>query len=126
MEIKDWITLLSAFIVALGWFITGFINRIQSVAQKRLEYRLGALETFLPIGMALQKKVDPFKSSEFCELFELAQVRFQLFGYADEAKLMSDFVQNLHAKDRTAASKAYVELANLVRIRIRSELKING
>jgi hypothetical protein len=126
MEIKDWITLLSAFIVAMGWFVTGYLSRVKDVAQKRLDYRLEALEAFLPIGMALQKKGDPFKSPEFCKQFEDAQVKFQLYGFEDEAELMSSFTKSLLSKNQKEAENDYGKLASLVRMRIRKELKING
>ncbi|MEQ1777052.1 MAG: hypothetical protein ABL863_00745 [Nitrosomonas sp.] len=47
MEVKDWITLAAAVILAIGWFVTGYLNRVKDVAQKRLEYRLKTLEDFL-------------------------------------------------------------------------------
>jgi hypothetical protein len=126
MEIKEWITLLAAFIVAMGWFVTGHLNRVKDVAQKRLQYRLETLEAFLPIGMSLQKKEDPFNSPEFCKQFEDAQVKFQLYGFEDEAKLMSSFTKSLLSKNQNEAEGYYRELASLVRARIRNELKING
>jgi len=57
MEVKDWITLAAAFIVAIGWFVTGYLNRVKDVAQKRLEYRLKALETFLPVCVGARLKL---------------------------------------------------------------------
>lgn len=57
MEVKDimLIILFPALIVAIGWFVTGYLNRIKDVAQKRLDYRLKALESFLPVWFDIQK-----------------------------------------------------------------------
>jgi hypothetical protein len=49
IEMKDWIALGAALggalIVAIGWFVTGSLNRSKDVAQRRLEFRLLALES---------------------------------------------------------------------------------
>ena len=48
METKDWIAIAAALIVAIGWFVTGWLNRVKDVQQKRLSthfYQSGTSST---------------------------------------------------------------------------------
>ena len=57
MEVKDWITLAAAVILAIGWIVTGYLNKVKEVAQKRVEYRLKTLEALWPAWLSKQKRV---------------------------------------------------------------------
>lgn len=126
MEVKDWITIASAFIVAIGWFVTGYLNRVKDVAQKRLEYRLKALEAFLPVWFTIQKKSTPFTEPEFLTQLEDARSKFQLYGFKDEIDLMEQFISAIENQNIQAANTALGNLIPLVRSRIRKELKISA
>jgi hypothetical protein len=126
VETNNWITLSSALIVALGWFVTGYLNRVKDVAQKRLEFRLRALESFLPVWFSIQKNSAPFKDEKFLSLLEDARSKFQLYGFKDEINLMEQFISAIEAQNLKAANTALGSLIRLVRTRIRKELKINA
>jgi hypothetical protein len=126
METKDWITIASASIVAIGWFVTGYLNRLKDVAQKRLEYRLKALETFLPVWFSIQKNGAPFTQPGFLAQLEDARSKFQLYGFEDEIKLMEQFILAIEVKNLPAANTALGKLVPLVRTRIRKELNLNA
>ena len=126
MEVKDWITLAAAFIVAIGWFVTGYLNRVKDVAQKRLEYRLKALETFLPVWFFIQKNGAPFTQPGFLTQLEDARSKFQLYGFKDEINLMEQFILAIENQNLPEANAALGKLVPLVRTRIREELKINA
>jgi hypothetical protein len=97
MEVKDWITLAAAVILAIGWIVTGYLNKVKEVAQKRVEYRLKTLGAFLPAWLSIQKM---------------------------ELHLHSpDFLHNLRMPE---ANVALGKLVPLVRTRILEELKINA
>jgi hypothetical protein len=123
MQVNDWITLGAAFIVAVGWFVTGYLNQRKDVSLKRLEYRLKALEASVPIFMAFQKKEDPFSSPDFVKQFEDAHAKILLYGLDDEIRLMNKFVKELMEKSPSFV-ETYSAFANLVRSRIRRELEI--
>jgi hypothetical protein len=126
MEVKDWITIASAFIVAIGWFVTGYLNRVKDVAQKRLEYRLKALEAFLPVWFTIQKNSAPFTQPAFLAQLEDARSKFQLYGFKDEIDLMEQFISAIEKQNIPAANTVLGNLVPLVRSRIREELKINA
>jgi hypothetical protein len=124
MKTENWITIASALIVALGWFVTGYQNRRKDVAQRRLEYRLKALEAFLPVWFTIEKKSAPFLQPGFLALLEDARSKFQLYGYKDEIDLMESFIRSVESKDLSGANEALGKLVPLVRERIRKELEI--
>ena len=129
MKIENWITVASAFIaaliVAIGWLVTGHLNRKKDVAQRRLEYRLKALEAFLPVWFTIQKKSAPFLQPGFLALLEDARSKFQLYGYTDEIALMESFIHSVESQDLSGANVALGKLVPLVRARIRKELEID-
>lgn len=126
METKDWISIASAFIIATGWFVTGYLNRIKDIAQKRLEYRLKALEAFLPVWFAIGKDGNAFSNPELFVQFDHARAMFHLYGYSDENILMEQLTSALREKNITKFNDALQTLTPLVRSRIRKELEISG
>ncbi|MEI7237935.1 MULTISPECIES: hypothetical protein [Pectobacterium] len=126
MEIRDWITITSALIIAVGWFVTGYLNRIKDVAQKRLEYRLKALESFLPVYFSIEKNGAPFTQPDFLTQLENSRSNFQLYGLKDEIELMQYFISAIEEKNLPEANIALNKLVPLVRGRIRKELSISS
>ena len=126
MEIRDWITITSALIIAVGWFVTGYLNRIKDVAQKRLEYRLKALESFLPVYFSIEKNGAPFTQPDFLTQLENSRSNFQLYGFKDEIELMQYFISAIEEKNLPEANIALNKLVPLVRGRIRKELSISS
>ncbi len=122
MEIRDWIMIASAVIVAAGWFVTGYLNRKKDIAQKRLEYRLETLEAFLPVWFSIQKNSAPFKDPNFIHILEDARSKFQLYGLNDEIDQMEKFIKSIEQKNLRDANDVLGELVPLVRSRIRKEL----
>jgi hypothetical protein len=130
LSTDNWMTLAAAAtagtLVAIGWFITGYLNRAKDVAQKRLEYRLQALESFLPVWFAIQKSGGaPFAQPGFLQQLETARSKFQLHGYKDEIEIMERFVAAVQSSNLTDANNALSRLVPLVRVRIRKELRIS-
>jgi hypothetical protein len=126
MEVKDWVTLASASIVAIGWFVTGYLNRVKDVAQKRLEYRLAALQAFLPVWFTIQKSSAPFSQPGFLEQLEDARSKFQLYGFAKEIEGMEAFIKTLERQDLSAANAALAILVPLVLRSVRKELRLGN
>jgi hypothetical protein len=124
MKTENWITIASALIVAIGWFVTGYQNRRKDVAQKRLEYRLKALETFLPVWFTIQKNTAPFSQPGFLALLEDSRSKFQLYGRKDEIEPMEKFIHSIESRDLAGANAALEELVPKVLKRIRKELEI--
>jgi hypothetical protein len=130
IEPKDWIALGAALggalIVAIGWFVTGSLNRSKDVAQRRLELRLQALESFLPVWFIIQDNAAPFTNPNFLGKLENARSKFQLYGLSDEIEIFEAFVSAIEAKDLPAANSALSRLVPMVRNRIRRELAIES
>ncbi|MGO9244349.1 MAG: hypothetical protein ACLP0A_04125 [Verrucomicrobiia bacterium] len=130
METKDKIsllsTLLAAVIVAAGWFITGWLNRRKDVAQRRLEHRVEALKSFLPVWFAIQRDRSPFQQPGFLQQLEAARANFQLYGRQDEIDLMEAFIRGCEQQNLVEANEQLGRLVPLVRNRIREELAIDA
>ena len=124
----NWMTLAAATIagtlVAIGWFVTGYLNRAKDVAQRRLDYRLQALESFLPVWFTIQKSGAPFTQPGFLEQLETARSKFQLHGYQDEIEIMERFIAAVEGANLRDANEALSLLVPLVRTRIRKELRL--
>ena len=127
MTTDNWIPIASALLagslVAVGWFVNGVLQRRKDVAQRRLEFRLSALESFLPVWFAIQKSGGaPFTNPGFLQQLEDARSKFQLYGLEDEIQHMESFIDAVQKSNLVAANNALNQLVPLVRRRIRSEL----
>ena len=128
METKDWITLFSATLLALGWFVNGRLNRKNEIAKTRLQYRLPTLKSFLKIWYLVPEMNDPKQLDIVKYKALLTEVRedFQLYGEKDEIELFEEFIANGIGKnlDSVKAKNSLEKLVKLVRERIRKELEI--
>ena len=122
----NWISIISAFIVALGWFVNGDLNRRKDVALKRLEHRLEALKSFLPVWFSIQEGGAPFLQPDFLQHLKTARTNFQLYGCEDEIQSMENFITACERQDLQAANAAIFQLVPMVRARIRKELGIKA
>jgi len=126
MESKDWIAIAAAFIVAIGWFVTGWLNRVKDVQQKRLEYRLRALDSFLAVWYIIDRNSAPFTDPNFLPKLETCRTNFQLYGLTDEIERFERFIKAIEQRDLSSANQLLGALLPLIRGRIRSELQIDA
>lgn len=128
MKISNWVALLSSFVVFLGWFVTGYLNRRANIAQKRLEYRLKVLEKFWPIAIKLEnnKRLEGPFTLEFSHQFSNLSLDFLLYGQKEEIDLMESIVKRLKEKEGEKFFEELTKLANLVRHNIKKELKFHS
>jgi hypothetical protein len=124
MDIHDWITISSVAIVVVGWFVNGLLNRQHEIAKKRMEYRLDALQSFLPAFFAITES--SVSGHELSEIIEQANIKFQLYCYKDEIDAFMRLTNACHAQDNKAYTDAVRELARLVREGIRGELGLDA
>jgi hypothetical protein len=125
MEVRDWILIVSAVIVVVGWFVNGIMNRKHEIAKKRMEYRLDALHSFLPVFFTVQKNApnhhnDPIFQSQIHK----ARSNFQLYGYNDEVDAFESIISSINEGDTEKYVQNLQDLIILVRKRIRLELKL--
>jgi len=126
MSADNWIMVISAVIVAVGWFVTGYLNRLQDISQKQLEHRLEALKSFLPVWFSIQRNDAPFAQPDFLPQLENARSNFQLYGYKDEIDLLEGFIKAIEQKNLENANTILAKLVPMVPNRIRKELRINN
>jgi len=126
MSLDNWIMLISAVIVAVGWFVTGYLNRLQDISQKRTEHRLEALKSFLHVWFSIQRNNSPFNQPDFLPKLEKARSNFQLYGYKDEIDLMEGFIEAIEQRNLENAKTILSKLVPMVPNRIRKELRINN
>ena len=122
MSTDNWIMVISAVIVAVGWFVTGYLNRLQYISQIRIEYRLEALKSFLPVWFSIQNNNAPFTQPDFLPKLETGRSNFQLYGFQDEIDLMENFIRAVEQNNLKGANSALAELVPLVRQRIRKQI----
>lgn len=125
MEAREWAMIISAFILAIGWFATGYLNMLKDVAQKRLDYRLKTMEEFLPVCFNVRNNSVSFSDHEFISHLEAARTKFQLYGLNDEIDLMEQFINEIEKQDLAGANDVLKKLVPLMHLRIRKDLKIN-
>ncbi len=131
MTLDNWISVASALLagslVAIGWFVNGMFQRRKDIAVRRLDFRLSALESFLPVWFAIQKSGGaPFVQLGFLKQLEEARSKFQLYGKVDEIALMESFIDAVQNSNLAGANTALSKLVPLVRDRIRAELCIDS
>lgn len=126
MNTDNWVTIAgfttAGSLVAIGWFVTGYLNRSKDVALKRMEYRLAALQGALPILFATGA---PFAQPGFAEQLADVRSKFQLYGSNDEIDAMERFISAVERRDLQGANNALNNLKPLVRTRIRRELNLD-
>jgi hypothetical protein len=73
--------------------VNGVFQRRQVVAQRRLDLRLNALDSFWPVHIAIEKSGGaPFTQAGFLEQLEDARRQFQLYGLTDEVWQTESFI----------------------------------
>ena len=120
MNIHDWITILAATIVVVGWFVNSALNRRHEIAKKRMEYRLEALHSFLPAFFALIEKQSDQKEIDI--KLSAARTKFQLYCHKAEIDAFERMVVAIETKNQTAYLDALSDTLRLVREGIRCEL----
>ena len=116
MTISDYILLLSAIIVVVGWFVNSYLNRRHEIAKKRIDHRLEMLKNYLSFYVGALK-------SKSLNGFDDVQVSFHLYGYDDEIELVEQ-IANISANqpNNRKLSELLVNLNVLVRDRLRKQL----
>ena len=125
MKILDFTLIISSIIVVAGWFVNGFLNRRHEISKKRMDFRLEALHSFLPVFLSMTQSSKPFiDDSTLSDKIRVARVNFQLYGYQDEIALLNKFISAIESQDTNNATIIINKLINLVRTRLRDELKL--
>jgi DNA-binding GntR family transcriptional regulator len=123
MNIHDWITIFAAAIVVVGWFVNSALNRRHEIAKKRMEYRLDALHSFVPVFFAM--KENRVSDDGFVERLTTARTKFQLYCHKDEIDTFERLAAAIEARDAKAYTDALRDLARLVRDGVRGELGLD-
>ena len=117
--------LISACLAIIGWMVNNYFKRRHEIAKKRLEYRLEALHSFVPVYLSLSKSSNPFiDDPELNKKFNDASINFQLYGFEDEIDLLNSCQNSIMSNDGEKATNSLNELIELVKYRIRDELKL--
>jgi hypothetical protein len=74
VKFSDYILLLSAAIVVIGWFVNSYLNRRHEITKKRIDHRLDTLKNYISFYIEAQK-------SNSLDGFNDIQVSFYLYGY---------------------------------------------
>ena len=108
--------IIAAFIVAVGWFVTGDLNRKHDIATRRADHRISTLKNYVAFYIEAEK-------TKSLAGFNEIQVGFYLYGYTKEIELVrkiADIVTNEPANPEWLALMR--ELNILCRNNLREEL----
>ena len=118
--------LLGGLVVALGWFRTARLNRENNIHLKRLDYRIKALESFLPVWREIQKDGSALNKSDVIDKLASARESFHLYGTQADIDLIEKLVSAIEKKDINAANFALPPLVALIKQGVRGELQIGA
>ena len=122
---SDHTIIISSSIVVAGWFINNFLSRRHEISKKRMDYRLESLLSFLPVFLSITSSPQPFiDDKKLNDKIINARVNFQLYGLQDELDLFNEFVLTIEKQDTKEATITINKLIDLVRGRLRNELKL--
>ena len=116
--------ILGGLVVALGWYLTGRLNRANNIHLKRLDFRIKALESFLPVWRAIQKDGDAFSKPDVIDKLATARESFHLYGTQGDIELIEKLVTAIETPDLNAANEALKSLVSLIKQGVRGELRI--
>jgi hypothetical protein len=118
--------ILGGLVVALGWYRTGQLNRANNIHLKRLDFRIKALESFLPVWREIQKDGNALAKPDVIEKLATARESFHLYGTQDDIDLIEKLVIAIEGKDLKAANEALPALVTLIKQGVRGELRIDA
>ena len=125
MEVPDWVTLVPVLIIVSGWVINSWLNRRHEIAKKRLEYRMKALESFLPFAYSAQKVFNLGQDEpELVEKLWTVYVNIHIYGSEQEIKLIDDVYTAYRDKNVEKFQSSYSPLYDYLRNSLRKELKL--
>lgn len=121
MTVHDWIEIIGFSTVVIGWFVNSYLNRRHEIAKKRMEYRMDALQSFLPLFFILQSEV---KSGgiDLNKALSETRTKFQLYCNNEEINAYECLIQSIAKRDDAEFTDALRNLIQLVREGIRKEL----
>ncbi len=90
-----------------------------------MDCRLETLLSFLPVFLSMQQSSQPFiDDSDLNDKIRNSFVKFQLYGYQDEVDLFLGFKTAIENQDTNKTTDNINSLIELVRTRLRDELKL--
>lgn len=120
MKTSEIIALLAGIIAVVGWFVNSWLNRRHEISKRRLEHRLDALRSFIPLFFTM--KSENWADPEFGKMLSLSRQNFQLYCHPDEINAFELMVSTIEARNNEAFTVALRNLINIVRDGVRSEL----
>jgi len=116
MKISDYILIISAIIVVIGWFVNSDLNRRHEISKRRSDYRIETLKNYTSFYIEAQK-------TKSLEAFNDIQVSFYLYGYDDEIELVEKIATLVTTQPKNPEwLKLLTDLNILTRNRLRTEL----
>jgi len=116
--------LISACLAIVGWIVNNILNRRHEIAKRRLEYRLEALHSFIPVIKAIQSLAQNNTYKQNPALIEESHIKFQLYGTQEENEIFNEIIKYGNENDTTELVIKTEKLAKIVLTEIRNELKL--
>ena len=123
METRDWITVFSVVVIVIGWFVNSFLNRRHEISKKRIDYRLDALLSFLPVIFAINE--NRTEDDKFSKDIATCWTKFQLYCYKEETEEFEKIMLAIKNKDNKAYTESVRRVADIVRENVRKELGLD-
>ncbi len=127
MATSEWIAIVSVSVLIIGWFLNSALNRKNEIAKERLKFRLEILMSILDVFNEAQRLTvisgkAEMNNKEYTAEIIKALSRLALFGKKDEIALSQTVFVQIQRKE--PIGKELTQLMELVRDRIKTELKI--
>ena len=120
--------LISACLAILGWMVNNYYKREHEIAKKRLEYRLEALHSFIPVYVLIEAIARKGKTEkiekDFYEKLNASHLKFQLYGNQHENETFKELMQAINSNNIKGVENSTRKLIDLILAEIRSELKL--
>jgi hypothetical protein len=128
---NDFITIASASLVAIGWFVTGYLNRRNNIALKRLEYRISAFRLVIEVLSKFESNAPFIEHPELTIDLKNARIASQLFFFQDEYEMLEDLIQVIESNQEEGIKIECLKsilnrLILLVRNRVRHSLALGN
>jgi len=116
MNINDYILLVSAIIVVIGWFVNSYLNRRHEISKRRTDHRIDTLKNYISFYIEAQK-------TKSLDGFNDIQVSFYLYGYNDEIELIEKITNLITTQPKNPQWLILMtDLNILIRNKLRTEI----
>ncbi|WP_417832576.1 hypothetical protein [Terasakiella sp.] len=124
LETNDLLVFVSFLLVVVGWYIKVKQDRKFEIFKRRLDMRMKAFESVLPVLKHISEKKD-LNHPEMKEWLESSRSLFQLYANKEEEDLFEKFIEGINENDLEKVNSVLPQISLMVVDSIRKDLGLN-